>query len=154
MIPPPPPKKKKIPVPLKKRGKIHIQEDLISGLETEKESAYTSKILAPIYEPKNRKPDIFELVDQSKAKKLVEKIQASGVSDAEKKFLIAAAQRHNVFTYKLIADYYAHSGAEMQDLMEQSALVIIDFGKAIQNGYIKFSEEIKGLYVNEYEQSK
>ena len=78
----------------------------------------------------------------------------SGVSEAEKKFLITAAQRHNVFSYKLIADYYAHSNAEMQNLMEDSALVIIDFKKAIENGYVKFTNEIEGLYVAEYEHSK
>ena len=133
---------------------VHVQRDLIEDTTEKSKSDYTSKILAPIYEPKNKKPDIFELCDQSRAKQLIEKIQASKVSDAEKKFLIAAAQRHNVFSYKLIADYYSHSGVEMQDLMEQSALVIIDFGKAIENGYVKFTDEIKELYVNEYEKSK
>ena len=112
------------------------------------------KILAPIYEPKNRKPEVIELVNQSKAKKLIEKICASKVSREEMAFLVAAAYRHNVFNYKLIADYYAHASKECQELMEDSALVIIDFDKAIQNGYIKFSEEIKKLYVEEYEHSK
>ena len=49
-----------------------------------------------------------------------------------------------------IADYYAHSSKEMQMLMEKSALVIIDFEKAIQLGYVKLSEEIKNQYLQEY----
>ena len=34
--------------------------------------------------------------------------------------------------------------------MEKSALVIIDFEKAIQLGYVKLSEEIKNQYLQEY----
>ena len=152
MIPPPKPKSKLSPVKQKRRS-IHIQNDLIK-MDDGPKSEYTSKILAPIYEPKNRKPEVIELVNQSKAKKLIEKICASKVSREEMAFLVAAAYRHNVFNYKLIADYYAHASKECQELMEDSALVIIDFDKAIQNGYIKFSEEIKKLYVEEYEHSK
>ena len=35
--------------------------------------------------------------------------------------------------------------------MEDSALVIIDFDKAIENGYVKLSEELKNEYKNTYE---
>ena len=47
-----------------------------------------------------------------------------------KDFLINAAYRHITFNYSNIADYYAHSSKEMQELMEESALIIIDFEKA------------------------
>jgi hypothetical protein len=40
----------------------------------------------------------------------------------------------------------------MQNLIERSALVIIDFEKAIQLGYVKLSEEIKNQYLQEYGQ--
>jgi hypothetical protein len=73
------------------------------------------------------------------------------VSDEEKAFLIEAAKRHNVFNYKLIADYYAHASGEMQHLMEHSALVIIDFADAIQYGYVKLADEIQNQYLNEYD---
>ena len=39
----------------------------------------------------------------------------------------------------------------MQELMEDSALVIIDFNKAIELGYVKLSEEIASQYLDEYE---
>jgi hypothetical protein len=61
-----------------------------------------------------------------------------------------AARRHNVFNYEKIADYYAHSSKEMQELMERSGLVIIDFEKAIQNGYVKLCDEIRKQYLEEY----
>lgn len=150
MMPPPRKQSGRLPPPRPaKKPLFHVQEDLISGLGADKNSSYTSKIKAPIYNPKNKKPDIFELVDLSKSKLLIKKIAASMLSDAEKKFLIEAAGRHNVFNYSKIADYYAHASAEMQLLMEQSALVIIDFNKAIENGYIDFNEEIQKLYRRE-----
>lgn len=114
------------------------------------EQKYTTKIEAPIYEPKNQKPHIFELVDKSKTHRLIKEIEQSSLNYEEKMFLIDAARRHNVFNYEKIADYYAHSSKEMQHLMERSALVIIDFDKAIQYGYVKLCEEIKDQYLTEY----
>lgn len=111
---------------------------------------YSTKIEAPIYEPKNVKPHLLELVDNSKSKRLISKINDSSLSDDEKLFLIEASKRHNIFNYEKIADYYAHSTPEMQNLMERSALVIIDFDKAIQYGYVKVCNEIKTQYLTEY----
>ena len=81
---------------------------------------------------------------------LIEEIESSTATKEEKAFLISCAQRHLVFNYKNIADYYAHSNKEVQELMEKSALVIIDFDKAIENGYIELSEGIKKLYQEDY----
>ena len=121
------------------------------GQEEKSEKKYTSKIKAPIYDPKNRQPNVFELVDTYKAQRLITEIKNSNVTDNEKVFLIEAAKRHNVFNYELCADYYAHASAEMQNLMERSALVIIDFEKAIQLGYVQLSDEIRSQYLEEYE---
>lgn len=111
---------------------------------------YSTKIDAPVYEPKNKKPHPIELVDKSKSQRLIQEIDKSGLSYDEKKFLIDASKRHNVFNYEKIADYYAHSSKEMQHLMERSGLVIIDFEKAIQLGYVKLCEEIKQQYLEDY----
>jgi hypothetical protein len=122
------------------------------GLEdVSQDNKYTNKIQAPIYEPKNKKPHILELVDKSKTHRLIKEIEASSLSYEEKTFLLDAARRHNVFNYEKIADYYAHSSKEMQHLMERSALVIIDFEKAIEYGYVKLCDEIKKQYLEEYE---
>lgn len=106
------------------------------GKEETGEKKYSSKIEAPIYEPKNKKLYIIELCDKSKTNRLINEINASELPDEEKEFLIDAARRHSVFHYEKIADYYAHSSPEMQQLMERSALVIIDFEKAIELGYV------------------
>jgi len=111
---------------------------------------YSNKIEAPIYEPKNLKPHILELVDKEKTRRLLREIDNSNLSIEEKTFLTDAARRHNVFNYEKIADYYAHSSKEMQNLMERSALVIIDFEQAIQLGYVKLCEEIKSQYLEDY----
>ena len=114
------------------------------------EQKYSSKIEAPIYEPKNKKPHLLELLDKSKTHRLIKEIDASNLPYEEKMFLIDAARRHNVFNYEKIADYYAHSSPEMQHLMERSGLVIIDFEKAIQYGYVKLCEDIRNQYLEEY----
>lgn len=111
---------------------------------------YSLKIEAPIYEPKNKKPFLLELYDKTKTSQLINKIKGSGLDNEEQDFLIEAARRHTVFNYEKIADYYSHASEEMQDLMEKSALVIIDFEKAIQGGYIRLCESIKEQYLEEY----
>lgn len=115
-----------------------------------KEQVYTSKIKAPIYEPKNKKPFPIELFDDSKTKRLIIEINNSSVPDEVKPFLIAAAHRHTVFNYSKAADFYAHSDKTVQDLMERSAMVIIDFEKAIQLGYVKLTKEIGKIYLEEH----
>lgn len=114
------------------------------------EQKYTSKIKTPVYEPKNSKPHVLELFDNSKTKRIIHEIEMSGVPDDEKRFLIEAAKRHTVFNYERIADYYAHSNPEMQKLMERSALVIIDFEKAIELGYVRLCESIEQQFLQEY----
>jgi hypothetical protein len=114
------------------------------------EQKYSSKIDAPIYEPKNTKPHILELCNKEKTHRLIREIDASNLPLDEKIFLIDAARRHNVFNYEKIADYYSHASPEMQHLMERSALVIIDFEKAIEYGYVKLCEDIKTQYLEDY----
>lgn len=111
---------------------------------------YSRKIDIPIYEPSNVKPSIRELYEDSKTQKLLTDIQKSSLSADEKAFLTLAAHRHVVFNYAKIADLYAHGNAELQRLMEDSALVIIDFDRAIELGYVKVTKELAALYEDEY----
>jgi ParB-like chromosome segregation protein Spo0J len=110
------------------------------------DDAYTRKIESPKYEPKKSKPQLEELIDDSKSKKLIEEIGKSKISEDEKRFLIAAAHRHTVFHFENIAEYYSHSDKSMQELMEDSALVIIDFDKAIERGFVVFSDHIAEMF--------
>lgn len=116
---------------------------------TGKDNAYTKKIQAPIYEPKGEKPSLGELMDQKKTMELSAEIESTDIPEELKTFLRAAAHRHTVFNYEKIAEYYAHAPADIQALMEKSALVIIDFGKAIENGFVAMTKEIAEAYPNE-----
>ena len=116
--------------------------------EVKKEEAtsfYTKKVNIPQYQPNDEKPPITGLVNCDRYSKLIRDINKSDVSEEEKKFLRFAASRHLEFNYSLIADYYAHAEPSMQQLMEESALVILDIDDAIANGYMKLSENIKQI---------
>jgi hypothetical protein len=123
----------------------------ITFLEPEETGAkkYTAAAGSPLYVPKDRRPHILELRDNSKAQTLLRSIDAAAVTPEEKLFLSAAAQRHTVFNYELIADYYAHATPEMQRLMEESALVIVDIEDAIERGYVRLCESIRRLHMEE-----
>jgi len=115
---------------------------------------YSKKIQAPIYEPRGPKPDLMILCDDSKTRSLITKINESKLNQSEKDFLKLAAYRHSVFHYENIADYYSHASVEMQKLMEDSALVIIDFNAAIENGFIKLCEEMKEQFLEDQHYAK
>lgn len=113
--------------------------------EEEDDNTYTDKTNIPQYEITGDVPELSELVNEEKTKELLEEIDNSDLAYEEKQFLIKAAQRHLVFNYKKCAEYYASASEEMQELMEKSALVIIDYNDAIMNGYTALSEKIQKL---------
>ena len=116
------------------------------------DNVYTKKIKSPHYEITGDKPSDLELINDEKTQTLIQEIKNSNIDKKDKDFLIKAANRHTIFDYGKIAEYYAHSDKEVQDLMEKSALVIIDFNKAIEYGYVKLSNEVAEQYNEEYEE--
>lgn len=122
-------------------------EEFKDVLLNNEHSKYSMKVSTPIYEPKNLCPHILELVDNEKTKRMIKEIENSNISKHEKKFLIEAAHRHSVFNYSLIADYYAHASKEMQELMEKSALVIIDYEKSIEYGFTKLTQQLREEWI-------
>ena len=94
---------------------------------------------------KNKKPPIEDLYDDTKAIDLIADIKESKLPQAEKDFLMAAASRHIVFNYSKVADFYAHSSKECQELIEKSALVIVDYKQAIENGFVHLTAQIDDL---------
>jgi hypothetical protein len=130
--------------------KNNMKQVNLFGEKNKSKQKYSSKIEAPIYEPKNKQPHLLELYDNKKYNRLIDEILVSKVGEDEKAFLNLAATRHIVFNYEKIADYYAHTTPEMQHLMERSGLVIIDFEKAIEYGYVRLCNEIREQYLTEY----
>lgn len=109
-------------------------------------SKYTGKITIPLYKPTLvNPPEISSLYNKEKPLLLIEKIKQSSVSEELKDFLIFASYRHTSFSFSKIAEFYAHASEEEQNLFEESALVVIDFQKAIEQGFVKVSREIEAL---------
>lgn len=111
----------------------------------EQENIYTSEINIPQYEPTGENTLLSDCLNDDKTQALIEEIEESNISKEEKTFLIKAAQRHNQFNYTNIANYYANASEEMQELMERSALVIIDYDNAVRNGYVQLSSSLESI---------
>ena len=110
---------------------------------------YTQKTNAPLYTPKAIKPKLSELSNSAKTEQLIRDIEASTLPENAKHFLRQCAYRHTVYHYGKIADYYAQSSPEVQRLMEDSALVIIDFNRAIELGFVKLRSNLETLRLEE-----
>jgi hypothetical protein len=109
------------------------------------DDVYTTKVDSPTYEIKGEKPEEEDLYNLGKYNQLMDKINSSDVDEKTKFFLQMAATRHIVFDYGLIAEFYAHGDEKTQELMEDSALVIIDYDKAIELGFVKLFETLETL---------
>lgn len=113
------------------------------------EGEYTRKITVPIYEPQGSKPPIAELFHSEKTEQMLADIESSSLTKTEKQFLRYAAHRHTVFNFQQIAEYYAHSDPSAKRLFEDSALVIVDFNKALQSGYVTLGQELRASYLED-----
>ena len=103
---------------------------------------YTDKTMIPQYDIVGESPVETDLYDSRKTEALIEEINGHEMPEEIKQFLIYAAHRHTVFNYRRIAEYYANAPEDIQDLMERSALVIIDYDDAIANGYATLTADI------------
>lgn len=113
-------------------------------------SKYTKKIDAPIYQPTGDCPPTAALYDSAKYTQLTAQInQNNDLAPEVKEFLLLAATRHIRFDFEQIAEFYAHADLDTQQLMEDSALIIIDFDKAISGGYVKLSQAMGKIYASE-----
>lgn len=114
----------------------------------EVEDKYVKKLTSPIYKPKGKKPKVSELFDVTKTNELKDEIRESRIPEDVKQFLLHAAERHTKIRYDLCAEYYAHAPKRIQELMENTALVIVDHDKALEHGYLKMTEELMDMVEN------
>ena len=119
----------------------------------EHENPYTQKTDIPQYQITGEHVTVDELFQDTKTRELLDEIERSTVDEKIKGFLRLAAYRHVIFNYQNIAEFYANSEPETQELMEKSALVIIDIDDAIKNGYTLLRDEIADIVAgdDEYE---
>ncbi len=109
------------------------------------DNTYTNKIVLPIYEPKGEQPPLTDLIDRDKTLSLTADIDKADLPNDVKYFLRLAAERHTVFNFRQIAEFYCHANATLKELMERSGLVIIDFNKAIEYGFVHLTERLGQL---------
>jgi hypothetical protein len=114
------------------------------------ENPYTATANIPQYEIVGEQPTINELFNESHTKKLIKNIETSNAPDDVKEFLKKAANRHTVFNYQKIAEFYPHMPAQVQSLMEESALVVIDIDDAIRAGFVRFQSTIDDIHETDY----
>lgn len=126
-------------------------DDLLIDITADEEEGdpYTTKIDTPVYVPAEVVPEISELYDDEKTLRLKKKIKNSSLPPEVENFLLSASERHTIFNFNKIADYYAGSGAEIQALFEESALVIIDYEKAIEHGFVHLTKKMVDIVYSE-----
>lgn len=126
-----------------------IEGDIIEDQTNPDDNPYTKKVQAPIYTPSEDQPKPEDTYDDKFYKQLIELIDSSSVDPEMKSLLKLYAVRHIRFNYEKIADLYAHADTETQELMETSALVIIDYDRAIELGYVKLGDELNKQFLEE-----
>lgn len=124
--------------------------NVVESDESEHVNPYTQRMKVPQYEIVGEEPAVEELYDDEKAARLRRQIEATDLPDDVRNFLLLAANRHVVFNYRKVAEYYAHQQPDIQRLMEASALIIIDYDDAIAHGFVRFQAAIQRLRVDEH----
>jgi hypothetical protein len=131
-------------------GKNPAEEEN-GGADDNSDNNYERKIVAPIYEPQDGDISIGDCYDTSKTDSLISAIEDSpDLDEPTKAFLKVAAYRHVKFNYEKVADFYAKAPEEVQKFMEDSALVIVDIDKAIEDGFVKISKDFMEQYGKEH----
>ena len=95
------------------------------------------------------KINVSSLYNGEKVKQLNVKISSLDISEEERSFLLATATRFYDFNFKNIANYYALASKEIQEVMEELALVIVDYNRAIELGFVKLNKTILDLMKEE-----
>lgn len=121
-----------------------LQKD-IDNAAAQQQQEYSNKMNIPQYQIVGEEPLLIDLTNTNKADSLRAQVEAADIPSDIKDFLVLATYRHVVFDYRKIAEYYPHQTPEVQQLMEESALVIIDADDAIRNGYANFLTTITEL---------
>lgn len=119
--------------------------DLEQNATNPLEDGYSQVIKVPQYEIVGDKPATKELCNTEKYQTLLDRIDKAELPDDVAAFLRLAATRHIVFDYRKVAEFYPHMTADIQQLMEESALIIIDAADAIANGYALLEQTLTDI---------
>lgn len=124
---------------------LHEVNNLVRKADNDPGDKYVRTLASPVYKIRGKKPTFKQMHDTTKADAARDKIKASGLDGATRRFLTEAAGRLVEFNYANIAEFYAHADKKTQAIMEELALVIVDADRAIELGYLTLTKEIAGL---------
>ena len=114
------------------------------GLTMNEKERYVKKIKIPIFQPKGINVSLNECVDIDKFLEYMEKIdtlkQENKIDENQYKFLKLSATRFIVFNFENIAEYFCNANADMQKIMQELALVLIDYDDALKASIIEAGE--------------
>lgn len=111
-------------------------------MTTMKEEKYTGKFSIPPFEPSDADYSLNDCIDVDRYVELLKSINQSlkdkEITESEARFLKICASRWIKFHYSKVAQWYAtKASSAMKDLLEKSAMILIDLDKATEYGIIK-----------------
>lgn len=118
-------------------------------MKDEVENPYTQKKDSPIYEITGACPTINDCLSLGIVHEKIERINAADIPEEQKEMLRACAYRFAEINFANMAEYYAHQNGVVQELMEESALIIIDYDRAIEMGLVELDDRMQKLYHDE-----
>lgn len=126
-----------------------------------KKELYSNKIKLPIFDPTGKQVTLEECVNVDQFVKYMDEIDKykseNKINEQQYKFLKLAASRFIVFNFENIAEYFCQTNADMQRIMQDLALVLIDYDDALKASVVDcvdFTNKILGIqerYKNEME---
>ena len=96
----------------------------------------------PFYTPSEIQPEINELANLDKTKKLIEKIDLLEVDKELKEILKIRASFFTDFNFQKIADYFQKENEEVKEVFKDLGMVILAPKEALQRGFIELSESV------------
>ena len=99
----------------------------------------------PFYTPSEIKPNVLELANIEKTKKLIDKINKLNIPNELKEILIIRASFFTDFNFQKIADFYYKESEDVKDVFKDLGLVILAPKEAIEKGFINLQEELFDL---------
>jgi hypothetical protein len=95
----------------------------------------------PFYTPSIIKPEINEIADIDKTKKLISKIESLNIEDDLKEILKIRASFFTDFNFQKIADFYHKETEEVKEVFKDLGLVILAPKEAIEKGFINLKND-------------
>lgn len=96
----------------------------------------------PFYTPSAIVPDVNELANLDKTKKLIDKINSLEVDNELKEVLKVRASFFTDFNFQKIADYYSSQDEKIQEVFKDLGLVILAPKEALERGFVELSESV------------